>query len=144
MSDDQTRGPVDCAGSEETLIESFDVQVRRVGGSGNDVDCDISAAGKSDDNAIFLNLNQPYEVTFRLQGNPGFGFHRTNPFGTNRGKCPPASATAHAPFRVTAFPSNANPHTFTVAVTPVTGRAVTYYRLNFDNGTSCDPIIIHD
>jgi hypothetical protein len=111
--------------------------------NGSDVQCDLSGTSVTDD-AIFLDVKEAYDITFNLVTGPGgtYVFDANKPFCNQAKHCPPAlpGGSDHAPFSVTANNGNA----ITVHVDPVPSRAVAHYRLNFNGGYSCDPIIIHD
>jgi len=111
--------------------------------NGTDVECDFAGTDVTDD-AIFLDLDQAYDITFKLVGGPGgtYSFHSSKPFCNQAKHCPPElpGGSAHAPYSVT---PNGNDEII-VHVDRVPARAVAHYRLNFDGGCSCDPIIIHN
>jgi hypothetical protein len=106
---------------------------------GKEVECAITGPNVIDE-AIFLDLNQGYDLTFELA--PGtYTFDLNKPFCNQSGKCPPAKGgSAHSPYSVTSRSAT----TITVHCDPVHAKAVSHYRLNFANDFTCDPIIIHD
>jgi hypothetical protein len=111
--------------------------------NGTDVECNFDGTPVTDD-AIFLDLNQAYDITFNLADGPGgsYSFHPSKPFCNQAKHCPPElpGGSAHTPYSVTSNGGN----TITIHVDRVPARAVAHYRLNFNGGCSCDPIIIHD
>ena len=111
--------------------------------NGTDVECDFSGRAVTDD-AIFLNLNESSDITFTMATGPGgsYSFDSGKPFCNQSKHCPPKlpAGSAHGPYSVR---SN-NGNSITVHVDPVPARAVSHYRLNFNGGCSCDPIIVHD
>ena len=91
------------------------------------------------DDAIWLDPTQDYSLTFNLPG----GGPRTwdvagQPFCNMKGQCPGQNGTTQNGFNVT----NKGPNAITVYVPAQGGKAVQHYRMNFDNGYSCDPIIV--
>jgi len=124
-------------------VTSTTVTVTPQSVNGNEVDCSISGSDVSDD-AIFLDHSHGYDITIKLKSGPGgsYNFHPTKPFCNQKGKCPPElpGGSAHNPFSVTPIDATS----ILVHCDPVPGKGVAHYRLNFDNGMSCDPIIIHD
>lgn len=128
---------------EKTAVKATSVTVKPASVNGKTVECDITGPDVTDD-AIFLGLNQGYDLTFQLVSGPGgsLAFHPNKPFCNQSGKCPPElpGGSAHPPYNVTAK----SPTSITVHCSPVNSKAVAHYRLNFADGSSCDPIIIHD
>ncbi len=127
----------------EAAVKSTNVTVTPVSMNGKSVECDISGPDVVDD-AIFLGLDQGYDLTFQLVSGPGgsLTFDQNKPFCNQSGKCPPElpGGSAHHPYSVTANSATS----ITVHCSPVNSKAVAHYRLNFADGSSCDPIIIHD
>ena len=113
--------------------------------NGTDVDCEISGADVVD-GAIFLNKDDTYDLTFQLQGGGGVGvaeFDHSNPFANRNAQCPGANAKPQPPCAVTVNPGAPQYDSFTVRVSPTGNKGVTHYRMNFADGLSCDPIMIH-
>lgn len=130
-------------GKKMTAPTGVVVTVRPTGAaSGGEQACDIDSPGNALNNAIFLDKATAYDVTFQLQGNPGFGFDTNNPFSNQNSRCPRNAGPVRAPCALKNPPAP-TANSFTITVSP-TAKGVTYYRLNFDNGTSCDPVIIHE
>lgn len=91
------------------------------------------------DDAIWLSPTEEYNIMFNLPG----GGPRTwdvagNPFCNMKGQCPTAANGTQDGFNVTAKGANS----ITVNVTRQDPKAVQHYRMNFDSGYSCDPIIV--
>ena len=91
------------------------------------------------DDAIWLSPTEEYNITFNLPG----GGPRTwdvagNPFCNMKGQCPTASNGTQNGFGVTSKGANS----ITVHVPAQGSKAVQHYRMNFDSGYSCDPIIV--
>jgi hypothetical protein len=130
-------------GNNETAqLMSTSVNVQALGVKGNDVDCHITGSDVTDD-AIFLELDKQYDIAITLDpGSTGVKFHQTKPFCNQNSKCPPELPGGNAthPFSVTRNSDTS----LTIHAAPVHSRAVAHYRLNFDGGESCDPIIIHE
>jgi hypothetical protein len=112
--------------------------------NGNDVECDITGTGVTD-NSIFLSGSAGGEITFNLVAGPAgtFAFDTGNPFGNQMGRCPRNAAKPRSPCSLASSPAP-TASSFTMNVAPITGKAVSFYRLNFTQGKSCDPIIIHE
>jgi hypothetical protein len=126
---------------DETLT-NVTVTVTPQATNGTEVVCNFSGSAVTDD-AIFLNKNEPYDLTFNLVNGPGgsYAFSTSTPFCNQSNHCPAPNAPIKSPYSL-----NQNPtaNSISVHVDPVPSRAVTHYRLNFNGGYSCDPIIIHD
>jgi hypothetical protein len=106
-----------------------------------EVPCQLHVAppGYLVDDAIWLSPTEEYNIMFNLPG----GGPRTwdvggNPFCNMKGKCPTAANGTTDGFQVTAK----GPNAITVNVPRQDPKAVQHYRMNFDNGYTCDPIII--
>jgi hypothetical protein len=112
--------------------------------TGKDVDCDFNGTDVTN-NAIFVDDQASTTVTFNLVDNTGQNvqFDTSNPFGNQSGHCPKNAGSPKKPCGLQNPPAPTST-SFTMSVDPTNGRAVSYYRLNFTNGLSCDPIIIHD
>jgi hypothetical protein len=125
-----------------TTLTTVTVTVTPQSTNGTDVVCNFSGGAVTDD-AIFLDLNQPYDLTFNLANGPGgsYAFATNTPFCNQANRCPGPNAPIKKPFSLSGSPSA---NSITVHVDPVPSRAVTHYRLNFNGGYSCDPIIVHD
>lgn len=129
--------------NESANLMSATITVTPQATNGLDVECDFSGSPVTDD-AIFLALDQAYDITFNLTAGPGgaYTFDGNKPFCNQAKNCPPKlpGGSAHGPYSVASKSGNS----ITVHVDPVKARAVAHYRLNFNGGYSCDPIIIHD
>lgn len=104
-------------------------------GCGNEIECDITGTDVVDD-AICLQRSNSHAITFNLPA--GWAWETTTPFVARQGKCPEEDAMG-GPFQPTIV--SATQLQITV---PQGGKAIFHYRLNFDNGKTCDPIIIRD
>jgi hypothetical protein len=102
------------------------------------IECDIKGGDEVVDEAIWLDRNNDYEVSFTIKGGPEWALDENKPFMCGPGKCPPPTAQGSA-LRV----GNIQSHAFTVEV-PKGPRNIFHYRLNFENGGTYDPIIIRD
>jgi hypothetical protein len=121
----------------EAMLVSFTVTPVAV--NGKDVECAIGGPNVIDE-AIFLDLDQGYDLTFELVSDT-YSFDPKQPFCNQSGRCPPAKGgSAHSPYSVTSKSATS----ITVHCDPVQSKAVSHYRLNFANDFTCDPIIIHD
>lgn len=110
--------------------------------TGTDVQCDFEGAIVSN-NAIFVSYMLDTDITFELVDKTGLiEFDTNNPFGNQNNRCPKTKASPKPPCSVGSPRPAAN--RFTMRVDQTGRKAVTYYRLNFTNGLSCDPIIIHE
>ena len=120
------------------------VTVTAIAVNGNDVQCNFSGANVTD-NAVFVADTANTDITFNLVDNTGQGvqFDTTNPFGNQKGHCPTGPGSPKSPLSLESSPAP-TATSFTMGAAPTNGKAVSYYRLNFTNGLSCDPIIIHD
>lgn len=131
-------------GRDPTALTTTMVTVTAKSVNGTDVDCDFSGSDVTD-NAIFVSDAANTTITFNLTDNTGQNvqFDTGNPFGNQKGHCP---NTAGGPKKPCSLQNPPRPtgSSFTMSVEPTNGRAVSYYRLNFTNGLSCDPIIIHE
>jgi hypothetical protein len=110
--------------------------------NGTEVDCNFSGTGVEDD-TIWLDLNQGYDITFNLVNGPGgsYSFDTSTPFCNQSNRCPSANAPIKKPY---SLKPNPTANSITVHVDEFKSRAITHYRLNFAGGFSCDPIIVHD
>lgn len=128
--------------SPQLLTTAVTVTAKSV--SGADVDCDFSGAEVTD-NAVFVNDTADTTITFNLVDNTGQNvqFDTSNPFGNQSGHCPKGAGSPKKPCSLQGTPAPTGT-SFTMGVAPTNGRSVSYYRLNFTRGLSCDPIIIHD
>jgi hypothetical protein len=128
---------------EESAVRATTVTVKPLSVNGNDVECDILGPDVTDD-AIFLQQNQDYDITIKLVPGPAgsYKFHQTKPFCNRNAKCPPALPGGNAlpPFSA----QRVSDTELLISAAKVNGRAVAHYRLNFDNGQTCDPVIIHE
>ena len=122
---------------------SADVTVTAKKVTDPDVECDFEGAIVSD-NAVFVSYMLDTDITFTLVDQTGqnLAFDTRNPFGSQNNRCPKENALPKRPCSVGSPRPTAN--RFTMCIEPTTRRAVSYFRLNFTNGLSCDPIIIHE
>ena len=129
---------------DPTALATTVVTVTAKSVNGTDVNCDFSGTDVTD-NAIFVSEAANTTVTFNLTDNTGQSvqFDTSNPFGNQKGHCPKTAGAPKKPCGLQNPPAPTG-SSFTMTVDPTNGRAVSYYRLNFTNGLSCDPIIIHE
>jgi hypothetical protein len=129
---------------DPTQLVSTSVTVTANSVTGQDVDCDFSG-GAVTDNAIFVDEASDTTITFNLVDNTGQNvqFDTRNPFGSQNGRCPKGAGNPKKPCSLKSPPAP-SATSFAMGVEATNGRAVSYYRLNFTNGRSCDPIIIHE
>ena len=111
------------------------------------VECDITGPATTG-NVLFLLCNTAYDITFNLVPGPAgtFAFLAAAPFCNQPQHCPKPlpNCSAHTPCKVTNNGGGNNGISITVHIDPLPSRAVTYYRLNFVGGFTCDPIIINN
>ena len=107
----------------------------------NNVECDFNGPTVTD-NALFLSLNTAYDITFNLEDGTEYTFDPAKPFCNKKMRCPPElpKGSVQKPFTITTKDSDS----IKVHVDPVPSRKVTHFRLNFNDGYSCDPIIINN
>lgn len=110
---------------------------------GKNVTC-IPCGGCVEADAILVPQNGSVDITFELEDGPGgtYDFHSEKPFTNQMGQCPPPlpAGTVTVPFSLTSCGAKA----ITVHSEPTNGKAHSFYRLNFQDGYTWDPVIIHD
>jgi len=130
----------------KTARVQVDVDVTPVVPQGSSVLCEIDPSHGTPGRFVkggFIKLpaGGQYEVIFHLQEGdvPGLEFDTSDPFCSDSNTCPALGAHdgQYSNPRVTA------PTTLSVDATPAHPRNVVHYRLNFDGGAYCDPIIIN-
>lgn len=116
--------------------------VKRVPSGSKNVQCDAQPAVG---NVIFLALNTEYDITFVL--GPGnvpevTSFDSKKPFCNQPNNCPPKlpGGTIQKPCTLSANLGTS----ITIHIDASKNKCVTYYRLNFNDGYTWDPIIIHE
>lgn len=127
------------------------VSVEPISRIGNDVQCKITGEHVKDSTpplppktrVIELPLDEGNTIIFDLapgQG-PNLYFHPQKPFYSQKTRCPPEypAGNENRPYLVDHAASE--PTQITVRGSAVKVPLVTYYRLNFSDGSSCDPII---
>lgn len=88
---------------------------------------------------IWLDPGVDYDITFHLAPANGVTNWHSTPFGNQAGSgCPATGAGACPPFTQNA---GGGPNSMSIHVTGG-GRSVNSYRLDFNNGYFCDPIIV--
>jgi hypothetical protein len=102
------------------------------------VECDIRGGNEVVDEAIWLDKDSDYQVTFTIKGGPDWALDKEKPFVCGPGRCPPPNSRSSA-----LHAANIQDDSFTITV-PKGPRNVFHYRLNFENGGTYDPIIIRD
>lgn len=122
-------------------MPTIDVSVKPTGVAvnGNEVECDLKGAEVTDD-AIFLPQSGDYDINFKLDAAGAASWDTNDPFCAKNGKCPPPKAAAHGQVTL----KSVSAKTLTVTAKAPGQRNVVHYRLNFADGTTCDPIIIRD
>lgn len=122
---------------------TIDVTITPTGKNGNDVDCDITGTSPYVlDNAIVLPTDAgDFAINFNLVPGPGgtYSWDSAGPFGNDTGKCPKGKGSAKGQFTF----GGVNGNTMTVNASQQSQPSVVHYRLNFQGGSSCDPIIIN-
>ncbi|QNM82182.1 hypothetical protein H8M03_09125 [Sphingomonas sabuli] len=109
-------------------------------GPHDEVECDL--ASHSDylvDEALILPHDKDFTLVFELDQNAPANWDLDNPFCARTGKCPPRKAQAHSHVRQT----QVDKRRLEVEARAPNAKSVIHYRLNFDDGTTFDPIIIH-
>lgn len=111
-------------------------------GSDNEIECDISGSGVHDD-AIFLPKDGDYEITFNLDRAAQVDWDQ-DPFCAQLKKCPRPGTGSHGLMKVKQGSVTAKSFVVEAKAGPTPARRVFHYRLNFSDGSTCDPIIIRD
>lgn len=106
---------------------------------GDDVECDIDGR-KVHDDAIRLGRDDDYTLTFTLDPQGAYKWAAQDAFVARNGKCPRAGAPSNGRYQIV----DRQDYVLTVEARGNGNREVIHYRLNFDNGKTCDPIIIRD
>ena len=121
----------------------IDITVTPTGGAGPNVECDIT--GPPDyvtDHAIFLPLDSgDFEIYFTLDSK-SLSWN-TNAFGAHVGKCPKGPTPPPNQPQGQFTPDAPNGSVLRVQATGQSKRSVAFYKLNFNGGNSCDPIIMN-
>jgi hypothetical protein len=110
--------------------------------NGKEVCCGFGVAPPQyfKDGAIWLDAGQDYDIKFRIAAANGVNGWATAPFGNQSGLgCPAATQGPTPPFAQ--GPAGGGPADMTVEVRSP-ARSLNSYRLNFNNGYYCDPIIV--
>jgi hypothetical protein len=128
------------------------VKVEPLFRDGNEVQCRITGDHVEDSEpplppntpVVHVPLKRSVRIIFELvPGEAGtLSFHRDKPFCNQLHRCPPElpGGNENHPFKVVDRDPYDTTH-ITVSGEPVPAPLVNYYRLNFDDGSSCDPII---
>lgn len=127
-----------------TKVATATVDVKPIALTGDEWDCEMSGPIAADD-GVFVPGNANFETTFRLvDGDDGtkLSFHESKPFCNQKKRCPPKAPGGNASHPFTVTPNG--PQSITVRSAPVRGKGLSHFRLNFADGTSYDPIIIHE
>ena len=121
----------------------IDITVTPTGGAGPNVECDITGPPDSvTDHAIFLPLDSgDFEIYFTLDSK-SLSWN-TNAFGAHVGKCPKGPTPPPNQPQGQFTPDAPNGSVLRVQATGQSKRSVAFYKLNFNGGNSCDPIIIN-
>jgi len=123
--------------------------------NGTDTVCEIDALAGSSSNVkggvIKLKKNQSYTLQFEIQpppsGVPAVSFQATGAqaFACSNNGCPTTSSGSSGGFLCNPqVPNSQNQKMLTVDADPASAKSMMFYRLNFSDGTSYDPIVIHD
>lgn len=113
--------------------------------NGGTVYCEVDPAPGSGryvkGGVIKLPRGATYDVEFRIQPGEveGLQFDPEAPFWSAANACPGAAGN-DGQFT---DPTYVDPTTASVRATPVGGKNAVHYRLNFNDGSNCDPIIIN-
>ena len=129
----------------ESQTTRIDITVTPTGGAGPNVECDITGpADYVTDHAIFLPLNSgDFEIYFTLDPGPQSLSWNANPFAAHVGKCPKGPTPPPNQPQGQFTPDAPNGSVLRVQATGQSKRSVAFYKLNFNGGNSCDPIIIN-
>lgn len=118
-------------------VAAVEINVTPRDACGHDVECDIAGHDVIDD-AIILAKERTFQINFNLQGPKQWD--KANPFNARSGKCPRQDAPAHGQYDVVACTDKK----LTIEARAPGRKSIVHYRLNFADGTTCDPIIIRD
>jgi hypothetical protein len=104
--------------------------------NGNEVPCKITGPSEYVANdAIFLPPGFDYEIEFTLAGND-FDW-ADDPFWCQEGQCPTEPTGGKIKFK------NKAGNKITATASATNDKALSFYRLNFNDDFRCDPIIIN-
>lgn len=118
------------------------VKVTKTGGSGNNVDCTIepddpgSGPYVSGNKIGLPNNNGPFRIQFRLTN---VDWDPNNPFTTRVNNCPSPGAKTNYDEQI--FLQSPNGKSLTILNLNGLDPCEIHYRMNFSDGTSCDPIM---
>jgi hypothetical protein len=104
--------------------------------NGNEVPCEIQGPKEYvANNAIFLSPDVEYAIEFTLAGND-FEWGES-PFWCQEGMCPTGPTNGRITFK------DKGGRKVTATAGASSGKALSFYRLNFQDPYRCDPIIIN-
>lgn len=132
-------------GRHPSPLTTASVTVTATAVNGAEVDCTVTGEVATN-NAVFVSQSVASEITFDLvdQTSQSVKFDTNNPFGSQNNNCPKANPQPKPKPPCSLGSPAPTENCFTMSIAPTNGRAVSYYRLNFQNGLSSDPIIIHE
>lgn len=121
--------------------------IKLVPSGSKNVQCNLGPPATG--NVLFLTSNTEYNITFNfVPGNVPevICFGQTKPFCNQQNNCPPRlpGGTVQIPCTVTDNGSGNGGASITIHVDARPNKEVTYYRLNFNDGYTWDPIIINN
>lgn len=137
-------------GAGATVLKSFAVTVTPtsiVPSGSKNVQCDLGSPAIG--NGLFLSKDADFDITFTLA--PGSvpevtRFASAKPFCNQPKNCPPKlpGGKVQKPCTVTDDGSGNGGASIIIHVAASGQKGLTYYRLNFNDGYTWDPIIIHE
>ena len=131
-----------CGDEKEGAFASrpLDIAVRPKGPAVNKhVPCRVGTKPK---NVIFLDYDQAYDLTFELVAAHGVTAWGNPPFENQEGVCPPPGQGPTDPCSLKAGGTTTRITIHVSAIPAQPGERAEKYRLNFNDGLTCDPIII--
>lgn len=108
--------------------------------AGKNVSCDLRGPGVVD-NALFLDRDEDYDITFELDAGGPLTWG-PNPFGNAKGQCPPDNPACGPRPPISVHGKRSTPTSITIHMDRQSDRTVEHFRMNFNGGLTCDPIIV--
>jgi hypothetical protein len=136
------QGLMHSAAAGKPTAKAIKVKVTKTGGSGNNIDCTIEPADPGSGpyvsgNRIGLPKNDgPFRIEFTLTN---LEWDPDNPFTTRANNCPPVGAKANYDEQI--FLQSPKDKSLTIVNLNAFDPCEVHYRMNFSDGTSCDPIM---